>query len=578
LPDSKTQLKPFELAAAVVEDWLDGAGSAYASRSKNLNPGREVASWDLELEHANLGTQRIRLSIPKDFPATPPQIYFSKSLCLVLPHVEIDGKFCHDIKASPVDYEHPTGAVEAILNTLYKFWIDSTDPAWITSEFHKERLSYWLHYCEQFRKVNSMPTPHSVRVVLQPLKNVAEGMLTTYFRKSQKRRGELMLAMVGDADPHTVASRHGWAVNSLVRGYSLFVPMDKNVRWTPYDWPKTLAELESFVAQITNQDQSVVDWIEDKSDGKPHPFLVVLVQESTCYGFLISPALVPHLTQPGIIPVGIDRVDADWALTRDHQLPVLHTRREKRVLLLGCGSLGSPIAELLTRSGIGEIHLLDKEIFEAENCARHILGLGEVGQPKAHALAKRLHLLMPEVKVKHIRGSASNWIREACKPGTYDIVLDCTGESSVRVMLMHYRLHSLGPCPLVHMWIEPFCAAAHVVYVSSADQWPGDDPGEKLAAARWPEGTQIEIPACGAGFHPYGSADVWQAAGFSTERILAILDGLVTDSTVWSWVRSKAFFKSLKLNVTVGVLVPDSESVFDSIQVTRSLKDILSNE
>ncbi len=575
--DSKTSLTAFELASATVENWLDGAGAAYAKRSKTHDSRRKGASWDIELEHARLGPQIVRLSIPKDFPASTPEIHFDKKLCLVLPHVELDGKFCHDVEPSPKDYESPDGAVKAVIKSLAKFWTDTADSQWVNDEFHNERLSYWVHYCEQFRKAHAVPTPHSVRVALQPLKGVSEGKLSAYFSKSQKLRSEVMLATVGDLDPHSVAKRHGWADNTLVRGHALFVPMDNNIRWTPPDWPKTFEQLESFVAQVTDHEQSVIHWIQGKSDGRPHPFLVVLVQEKVCYGFLISPSL-RHLIPPGIVPVAIERVDANWALARDHQVPVLQARREKRVLLLGCGSLGAPVAELLVRSGIDELHLLDKETLEPENCARHILGVDEMGLSKAVALTQRLHLLIPEVTVKHIRAPAANWIRDVCKPGMYDIVVDFTGESSVRVMLTHYRKHSLGSCPLVHAWVEPFCAAAHVVYLAPADLWPADDPGERLAAASWPDSTRIKLPACGAGFHPYGAADVWQAAGFAAERLLAVVDGKVADSTVWSWIKSKAFFQSLGFEIITGPLVPDSASVFDSVQTTRTLRDVLSND
>ena len=575
--DSKTSLTAFELASAAVENWLDGAGAAYAKRSKTRDPRRKGASWDIELEHARLGLQIVRLSIPKDFPASPPEIHFDKKLCLVLPHVELDGKFCHDVEPSPKDYERPTGAVEDVIKTLAKFWTDTADSQWVIDEFQRERLSYWVHYCEQFRKAHAVPTPHSVRVALQTLKGVSEGKLSAYFCKSQKLRSEVMLATMRDIDPHSVAKRHGWADNTLVRGHALFVPMDNNIRWTPLNWPRTFEQLELFVAQVTDHEQSVIHWIQGKGDGRPHPFLIVLVQENVCYGFLISPSL-RHLTPPGIVPVAIERVDANWALARDHQVPVLQARREKRVLLLGCGSLGAPVAELLVRSGIGELHLLDKETFEPENCARHILGVDEMGISKAVALTQRLHRLIPEVTVKHIRAPAANWIQDVCKPGMYDIVVDCTGESSVRVMLTHFRKHSIGSCPLVHAWVEPFCAAAHVVYLAPADLWPADDPGHRLAAASWPAGTRVELPACGAGFHPYGAADVWQAAGFAAERSLAVIDGIVAESTVWSWIRSKAFFQSVGFEMNMSTLVPDTGSMFDSTQITRTLRNVLSND
>ncbi len=574
MPDFSTALTPFEQAADAVAVWLDGPGAKFAVRSRQADPRRKAASWDFELQHEVLGPQRVRFSIPRDFPAAPPQVHLDKKLCLVLPHIEEDGRFCHGVEPSPEDYAWPLGACQTVLKALETFWEKTKDPHWVLNELHRERLSYWLRFCEQFRTTNKVPAPHVVRVALRPLDGVTEGKVSAYFRQSQKLRSELMVAVAEDADPHVMAARHGWSVGALVRGYALFVPVPSNVRWTPRDWPWTLQELESFVAQVTDHERSVIHWIQGKKDDDPHPFLVVLVQDNTCYGYLVSPAPVPRATAPGIIPVAIERVDADWALARDHRLPVLRARREKRVLLLGCGSLGGPVAELLARAGTGELHVLDKEFFEPENCARHVLGAGEIGQAKADALAKRLRQLVPSLNVKAHRALAADWVRYVCKPGTYDLVVDCTGESAVRVMLTHYRGHSLGQCPLVHAWLEPFCAAAHVVHLAQDDAWPADDPGQKVGVASWSEQTRIDLPACGAGFHPYGAADVWQAAGFTAERLLAVLDGNVAESTVWSWVRSKAYFDSLGVDVETGPLVPTSESVFDSVQLTRAFGDV----
>jgi hypothetical protein len=218
---------------------------------------------------------------------------------------------------------------------------------------------------------------------------------------------------------------------------------------------------------------------------------------------------------------------------------------------------------------------LDKEGFDPENCSRHVLGATDVGVPKANALAKRLRLLIPEVTVKSHFALAADWLQHVCKPGMYDLVVDCTGESSIRVMLSHFGKFALGPCPIVHAWVEPFCAATHVVHIVDNDSWPPDDPGAKIAAAAWPQSARVSLPACGAGFHPYGAADVWQSAGFAAERVLGVIDEKVTQSTVWSSVRSTAFFESLGVEVVPGALVPVSQSIFDSTQVTRKLADLL---
>jgi sulfur-carrier protein adenylyltransferase/sulfurtransferase len=576
LPEVLTAQTPFDVAAGVLEAWLDADGAAFASRTTQPAPHRKRASWDFVLQHATLGPQRVQFTIPRDFPASVPQVYFDKRLCLALPHIEETGRFCHGVEPSPQDYVHAIGVAHAVLKALDDFWQKSNDAAWVLSEFQRERLSYWQRFCEKFRLERKLLTPHDVRVALSPLEGVTEGQLASYFLQGPNSRSKLLLATVGEADPQVLAARHGWSVGTLVRGHVLFVPVPDNVRWTPSDWPQSLGQLESLVAQVTDYQQSVVHWIESKQDEKPHPFMVVIVQDKVCYGYIVMPSPMPRLKLPGIAPVVIDRVDADWALSRDYQLDLLTARRQKRVLVLGCGSLGAPVAELLARSGVGELHLLDKEGFEAENCSRHVLGAADIGVPKPNALGKRLQMLIPGLTVKSHFALAADWLQHVCNPGAYDFVLDCTGESSIRVMLSHFRELAIGPCPIVHAWVEPFCAATHVVHLAASDNWPLDDPGTKVAAAQWPQDARVNLPACGAGFHPYGAADVWQSAGFTAERVLAVLDGKVQQSIVWSSIRSKAYFDSLGVEVELGPLVPASSSTFDSIQVTRSFADLLS--
>jgi molybdopterin/thiamine biosynthesis adenylyltransferase len=578
LPDTRPARLPFELAAAGIEEWLDGPAATLVRRSQQKDSRRSAASWEFELPHPTLGQQTVRLSIPRDFPATPPEIYFDKRLCLVLPHIEENGRFCHGVETSPDDYVRPTRATDAVLEALERFWEQAADQDWVLHEFHRERVSYWSRFCEYFRITRKVPAPLAVRVLLQEVSRVTEGKLTAYFRGSHAARCDLMLSSPGDIDPHPIAVRHGWSTGALVRGHSLFVPVPEHVRWTPADWPRTLSELESFVAQVCPDRHSVVQWIESKQDNEPHPFLVVLVQGKTCFGYLVSATPNPQLSGTGIIPLCLDRVDVAWALSRDYESLNLERRQNAKVLILGCGSLGAPVAELLARAGVGEMHLLDKETFDPENCARHTLGFSELGRSKAEAVASRLRQLVPGITVKPHLALATGWVTSVCKPGQYDLVLDCTGEDAVRVMLNRYRDHSTGRCDLVHAWVEPFCAAAHVVYIAPDESWPDDDPGHKVAAAKWGDDTRVNLPACGAGYHPYGAADVWQAAGFTAERVLAVLDKKVIAATVWSSIRAKPFFEALNAQVLMGPLVPNMQSPLDSVQLTRTLRELLDHD
>jgi hypothetical protein len=516
-----------------------------------------------------------KLVLPLDFPARPAEVYVHRDLCLSLPHVEENGKVCLGTPSKPGDYASPAHAVADTLRDFEGFLEKCTDGAWVKEEFQRERLAYWARYCEAHKRRRGFPTPKVVQVVLPTFNGQMEGNLAGFTEGKKGQRSQLWLAATGDIDANSLAHRHGWAKGTLIRGRTLFVEMPADAKWTPTDWPATLADLELLVAQWSQRELSVVSWIESKKDEKPQPFLIVLKQGTVAFGFCLAPPLVPYLTSVGLLPVLIERVDADWALSRDHGLNTLQRRREKRVLLLGCGSLGAPVAELLARAGVGTLTVVDMELLEPENTARHILGFTSANKSKAIELAARLKKEIPGIAVKGHHALATSWLAHKVHKGDFDLVVDCTGESSIRCLLAGAASEQLGSVDIAHLWLEPFCAAAHVVYLTPKDGWPVDDPADSLVnVARWPADVRVQLPACGAGFHPYGPSDVWQAAGFSVERLLAHLDGQVDRSTVWTWARGSAFFDALGVEVDPGPLVPQTRSRFDCVTLERPFREL----
>lgn len=73
--------------------------------------------------------------------------------------------------------------------------------------------------------------------------------------------------------------------------------------------------------------------------------------------------------------------------------------QNKGCLLLGCGSVGSRVGELLIKSGVGLLWLADKDELRAGNVSRHVLGLDYIGQNKAEGLKKFLHKRNPQAKI-----------------------------------------------------------------------------------------------------------------------------------------------------------------------------------
>ncbi len=105
----------------------------------------------------------------------------------------------------------------------------------------------------------------------------------------------------------------------------------------------------------------------------------------------------------------------------------------KKMLLVGAGCVGASVAEILVRSGIYNLKVVDSDIFEVGNLSRHVLNVGNIGELKELSLCSYLNSLNPHANVEVINDTLT--IDEEFKTNIaldkYDIIIDCTGENSV---------------------------------------------------------------------------------------------------------------------------------------------------
>lgn len=602
------QRSPFESACDHVEAWLDaGAGSRWAVRDTRLRAEKGRA-WEIDLHDDELAIRKVRLFLPPDFPASPCELYVDRAYFLKVPHVEADGHLCLGLESIPEDYTDPVAAIARALQALRdRFLEPANDAQWVERQFQEERASYWWQLCIS-RKVahDRRPLPGLTYVDLRELDRWSEGTLVGYVPAGAKhRRLAVQVVSNTDVDPAKTATRHRWADGTMVRGDALLVRMPSEHPWTPATWPMTFHALNALIGELTDHECSLVNWLQkagwsdteaprnrkarakararlaqqDGNEAPPgqRPLLVVLVQDNLMYGYQLFGSGLALMEAPALEPVPLTRIDPDWALARDHGAERLRERRAKRVLLLGAGSLGSPLAVALAKAGIGVVDIVDSQVMETENTARHVLGMEAVGQSKARALAQLLMRNIPGISARGFLADAATWATKNCKPGQYDLVVECTAESSVRVFMAQFRTALFGSIPVIHAWTEPLCSAGHVVLSQLAVPWPDNDPADDLVNASdlSAKDTRVNLPACSAGFHPYGSADIELVAAFVAQRVIAALDDAQMPSMVWSWVRSSAFFEALPVPVNTRPIVPASNFPADSVSVTRDLAQVL---
>ena len=104
-----------------------------------------------------------------------------------------------------------------------------------------------------------------------------------------------------------------------------------------------------------------------------------------------------------------------------------------RLLIIGVGSLGSMIAEMLIRSGIISMTVIDSDTFHAGNLSRHFLDIDSIELKKAEETAKRLNKINPHAMVEYFNGDFDTEYTKNLS--AFDIIFDCSGDDSVLEIL-----------------------------------------------------------------------------------------------------------------------------------------------
>ena len=229
--------------------------------------------------------------------------------------------------------------------------------------------------------------------------------------------------------------------------------------------PRNVESLLGWQSQLDPQCVRAIGKALTKAQKRKHQALLCLI---TCprlmYGFKVEFEARPKfqrgmrrkavdrralLAKSQVTPFTVIRIDDDYIARRS--APGLAALGERRIALVGCGTVGGYLADLLVKAGAGtaggELRLVDKDSLAPGNVGRHRLGFNSVLKNKARALADELTRGAPSANVLFAEDDATT-----IKLSRLDLLIDATGDEA----LGHWLADAVRSAfvPTLSVWVE----------------------------------------------------------------------------------------------------------------------------
>jgi sulfur carrier protein ThiS adenylyltransferase len=124
------------------------------------------------------------------------------------------------------------------------------------------------------------------------------------------------------------------------------------------------------------------------------------------------------------------------ALDERHTEEVRRLLWDSKVDIAGLGGLGSNIAVMLARAGIGHLHLVDFDVIDLTNINRQYYFIRQIGMPKTEAISEILHDINPyiDIRTEKVKVTPENYLDIF---GDAEILVEAFDSAANKAMLVN---------------------------------------------------------------------------------------------------------------------------------------------
>lgn len=260
------------------------------------------------------------------------------------------------------------------------------------------------------------------------------------------------------------------------------------------------------------------------------------------------------------LPLKVDSLK-DWTVSAISVLPYSRdfiaprggaklNLKDKKVLLVGCGSVGGELARQLASSGIGRIDLCDPDTYQPENLYRHCLPEYNTGYSKTLALEFQLEQQYLWADVRSYRFRLLE-LQDKALLESYDLIVVAIGSPTHERFFHDFLQKENVQTAVMYTWLEGYGVGGHAILDCSdsvgclkcayIDHSTGEyGLSSNLNFIESGQALTINHAGCGQNFLPYSSNCSMQTAIIASDLAIKYLLGRISQSSKVSWKGDKS--------------------------------------
>lgn len=482
--------------------------------------------WVFKLDFKNVDIE-ILLTLPPLFPHTHPKYTIHNTPENWKLHIEGDNRICYMDNALWVDYHNPLEILLQTFNLMVDV-LEKNDRGDYAQTYANEFESYW----------NNHPNIEMFNCFIEASDKVSR-VIVKESQKGGKEKQNVVSIISHDMD----SQYENKVTNCVTILNGLYIPLKWNndiaiflkhiEAWNwddirTYIW-SNLEEIEKkALKKLTKQKVKKSEYLAfsfKRPDGG-YAFWGIRCKTKDQVHPLDEKAFVDKIT-----PLYAQRLDKQYLKPRGG----VKLLGDAKIMLIGCGSVGSSIANELVKLGISKITLVDKDYITSSNTYRHLTGKAFINSYKAFATKTFLDYYFPYLQLEAHNQSIEDLIIDGkVNLHDFDIILCAIDHLNTSLWLNSYIYTEGIQTPCIYSWLEVLDVGCHAVLTNMPESegcleclfYDSDQRfTDQLSFCEEGQSVSKSLSGCADLFIPYGSLEAQKTALLAVETAYKVLNG-----------------------------------------------------